>query len=310
MWILIMSLCGWTQGCGVSSQPKSSEIAPAAFEQEPEITLYVHETGQIKSIMLEEYLIGVVAGEMDPSWPSEALSAQAILARTFTLERILSIGGVPQRGTDTSTDIREFQAYDESRINDRVKQAVQKTRGQVAAHRGKLIKAWFFADGGGITAASAVEGLAYNKEPAPYVHSVNDPGWAITPEENKGWTAVFSLNEIQEAVTQINGRDPGPIGTMGIKERGPSGRVTKFQAGRVTAGGPALRLALGGEKLRSLLISDITVSDGIVTISGKGYGHGVGMSQWGARAMAEQGKTAQDIIRYFYKGVEVYRQYP
>jgi stage II sporulation protein D len=307
--ILIAILFGWAQGCGGSFPQRPSEITPDTFKKEPEITLYLHETGQTQSIMLEEYLLGVVAAEMDPAWPAEALSAQAILARTFTLERILSIGGVPQRGTDASTDVKEFQAYDESRITEAVKQAVQKTRGQVATHRQKLIKAWFFADAGGITAASAVEGLAYDKEPAPYVHSVEDPGWAITLDENKAWEAAFSLEEIREKVTGVNGWDPGPISAISVKERGPSGRVTKFQVNQATVGGPALRLALGGEKLRSMLISDISVLDGYVTLAGKGYGHGVGMSQWGARGMAEQGKTSQEIIRYFFEDVDIHQQY-
>jgi stage II sporulation protein D len=258
---------------------------------------------------LEDYLTGVVAGEMDPHWPFETLCAQAILARTFTLERMLSMGGVPQRGTDASTDVREFQAYDADRINETVKKAIQETRGQIAVHKGYLIKAWFFADAGGITAASAIEGLAYDKVPSPYIHSVSDPGFDITTEENKKWQATFALREIRDKIQSISGRDPGAITTMRIAEKGPSGRVMKFQFDSVVIGGPALRLALGGETLRSLLITNISVSGGSAVITGKGYGHGVGMSQWGARALAEQGKTAQEIIHYFFKDVEILQQY-
>jgi stage II sporulation protein D len=296
-------------GCRTAGRPETPDSDPRNLGYEPEISIYFHDSGETKNMPLEEYLTGVVAGEMDPQWPFEALRAQAILARTFTLERMLSMGGVPQRGTDASTDVREFQAYDAGRINDAVKAAVQATRGQVAVYEGQFIKAWFFADAGGITAASALEGLAYDKAPSPYVHSVTDPGFDITVEENKRWQASFSFTEIREQIQSINGWDPGPVTTMRVAERGPSGRVTKFQFDSVVIGGPALRLALGGENLRSLLITDISVSAGRATITGKGYGHGVGMSQWGARALAEQGKTAREIIRYFFKDVEITQQY-
>jgi stage II sporulation protein D len=294
-------------GCQTAGRPEEPDAR--GFSEEPEITVYFHDSGEVKSMPLEDYLVGVVAGEMDPQWPFEALCAQAILARTFTLERILSMGGVPQRGTDASTDVREFQAYDAGRINDAVQKAIQETRGQVAVYEGQFIKAWFFADAGGVTAASALEGLAYDKEPSPYIHSVKDPGFDITAEENKRWQASFTLQEIREQIKSINGWDPGTVTTMRAAERGPSGRVTKFQVDSAAVGGPALRLAVGGEALRSLLITDISVSAGRAVITGKGYGHGVGMSQWGARALAEQGKTAREIIRYFFKDVEILQQY-
>jgi stage II sporulation protein D len=306
----LLAGCVLIGGCLAPKPPKGSdEPGGPFFSEEPEITVYFHASGETKSMLLEEYLAGVVAGEMDPQWPAEALRAQAILARTFTMERMLFMGGVPQRGTDASTDVREFQAYDAGRINDAVRQAVQKTRGQVVVHEGQLIKAWFFADAGGITAASALEGLAYDKAPSPYVHSVKDPGFDITSEENKSWRTSFALGEIREKIRSITGRDPGTITTARIAERGPSGRATKLQFNSVVVGGPALRLAMGGKALRSLMITDISVSDGRAVITGKGYGHGVGMSQWGARALAEQGKTAGEIIQYFFKDVEILRRY-
>ncbi|MDX9871995.1 MAG: SpoIID/LytB domain-containing protein [Clostridia bacterium] len=287
---------------------RPSETPAEELKEEPTISLYIAETGEKKELKMEEYLKGVVAAEMEPSWPPEALAAQAILARTFTLEK-MEDGGVKARGTDASTDIEEFQAYDESRINDNIVKAVERTRGEVVTHRGEYIKAWFFADGGGKTAASAMEGLAYDKEPTPYIHSVEDPGAAVTVPENKSWQASFPLEVVRQKVQEATGQDPGVISSVNIEEKGPSGRVTKVKLGRVTTSGPSLRLALGSEKMRSTLVTSMGVEGNNLVIRGKGFGHGVGMSQWGANALAEQGKKAEDIIRYFFKDVEIKQEW-
>ncbi len=301
--VLILLLI--SPGC-TSQQKRPSQNN---LKEEPTISLFVAETGEKKQIKMEEYIKGVVAAEMEPTWPIEALAAQAILARTFTLERIASTGGVKNRGTDASTDVEEFQAYDAGRINDNVSKAVESTRGEVAKYNGKYIKAWFFADGGGITAASAEEGLAYTKEPSPYVQSVKDPGSAITTEENKAWQADFPLASVRESVKKITGNDPGNITEVKVAKKGPSGRVMTFQLGSATVSGPALRIALGSEKMRSTLLTDIKITAGKLVMSGKGFGHGVGMSQWGAKALAEQGKKPQDIISYFYKDIEINKEW-
>ncbi|MCG0277882.1 MAG: SpoIID/LytB domain-containing protein [Thermanaeromonas sp.] len=272
--------------------------------KEPTISLYLHETGETQSIKMEDYIKGVVAAEMDPDWPVNALAAQAILARTFTLKKIEE-GGAKARGTDASTDVKEFQAYAPEKINDNVRRAVDSTRGLVVKSNGRLINAWFHAAGGPQTAASAAEGLDYHQEAAPYVHSVKDPGLAIAPQQDKAWSVEFSRSELADAVRKITGRDPGPIKSVRVAEKGPSGRATKIQVGGLTVSGPALRLALGSERLRSTFITGVEVRGERVIFKGQGYGHGVGMSQWGARALAEQGKSPEEIIKYFFKDVTI-----
>lgn len=306
--IFVVILCcfiGGSLGCA------EAQRRPADRErgQEPTISLYISETGEKKQIKLEEYIQGVVAAEMDPTWPLEALAAQAILARTFTLERIKTTGGVPARGTDASTNVEEFQAYNPEKINEAVVKAVEKTRGEVAKYQGKYIKAWFFADAGGVTSASAEEGLAYTKEPSPYVRSVKDPGADITTEENKAWQAQIPLTKVRAAVQQATGQDPGAITTVKIVKRGPSGRVMTVQFDKVSVSGPALRLALGSEIMRSTLLTSLRIVNGNLLVAGKGFGHGVGMSQWGARALAEQGKSPEEIIKYFFKGIEIVKEW-
>ena len=268
------------------------------------ISLYMHETGEVEEIDLEEYLCGVVAAEMDVNWPKEALAAQAILARTFTLEKI-EAGGVAARGTDASTDIEEFQAYDAGKINDNVREAVAQTEGQVVTYDGKLIKAWFFADGGGMTSASAEEGLSYTKTPTPYIHSVEDPGADLADNENNQWEATFSLEEVNAALTQIGIEPLSELTEASIAQTGESGRAFTLSLNGEEVGAVAFRLAVGSEKMKSTLLEEISASSGELYLKGRGYGHGVGMSQWGARALAEQGKSAQEIIGYFFQDVQI-----
>lgn len=287
-------------------KPQGQDVKQRAQEytSEPTISLYINETGKTERIKLEKYLEGVVAAEMDPKWPQNSLAAQAILARTFTLKKIKD-GGVKAHGTDASTSVEEFQAYDPSRINDKVRKAVRDTRGMVLTYQGAYINGWFHADGGGLTASSAVEGLEYRKEKSPYITSVKDPGQSITVPENKSWTASFDLGTVRQKVKETVGKDPGPVQSAAVLEKGPSGRAMKVQINSVTLSAPALRLALGNEEMRSSFISKFAVENGKLVIQGKGYGHGVGMSQWGARALAEQGKSAEEIVKYWFKDVEL-----
>lgn len=278
---------------------------PIGYDTEPTISLFINETGEKKNIKLEEYLTGVVAAEMDTQWPTNALAAQAILARTFTLENINSGRVKELHGTDASTSVEEFQAYDPSRINDNVRKAVQSTRGQVVLSNRDFIKAWFSACDGGIS-ASAKEGLAYTKTPTPYIKAgVKDNCLSITTEENKSWKAVIPVSGMRQAVQQVNGNDPGPIHSVSIGRRGPSGRTETLKINNLEVGGPALRLALGSEQVRSMLLDSAGVYNNKVVLTGRGFGHGVGMCQWGANLMARNGKTPQEIINFYFNNVEI-----
>ena len=313
IFILICSLLMLTS-CRAYRRPQQPAAgAPAIPEaiaqgerQEPTLRVYVKATGKIQEMKLEDYIAGVVAAEMDPKWPVEALAAQAILARTFTLEKIDREGGVPARNAHASTDIEEFQAYDAKRINDNVRQAVQRTRGVVAAYNGKYIRAWFHAHSGGKT-ATAQDGLAFNKEATPYVVSVDDAiSQETAPPQVSNWTAVFSKDEIREALRKI-GQNTGDFSRVDIVRRSESGRAASVRIGKATVSGPALRLALGSTKLKSTLLDTITVKGDKVVFQGRGYGHGVGMSQWGAKGRADKGAKAADIIKAYFRGVALYK---
>lgn len=270
----------------------------------PLVEVYRTDLGAVETMSLESYLMGVVAGEMQNDWPQEALKAQAIIARTFAL-RFIADGGSKYEGAMLSTDVSEAQAYDLESVNERVRHAVQETEGMIILCQGQPIQAWFHAHAGGVT-ATAQEGLDYQKAEPPSTRSIQVRESDKAPEDVQHWMAQFPLGQVQQALDALGG---GDAAQLAIGERGPSGRVLTFTAGDGTVSAVALRMQLGSTTMKSTLLSDLTVSDGIVTMTGSGYGHGVGMSQWGAYEMAAEGKTAQEIVDKFYQNVEIQRVY-
>lgn len=295
------------QGPTPLEEQAAPEIPPEIRTEEnhePVLSVYISEEGTVREMQFEEYIKGVVAGEMKPDWPENALAAQAIIARSFTLQKIEEDGGVPQRNAQASTDIEEFQAYDADSITENVEKAVEMTRGEVAVHRGDFIRGWFHAFAGPQTAL-ADEGLAFEGGNPPYIHVVRSPAVDRVPDEERDWEESFSFEEIRNAVRQVTGEDPGAITEFVIARKGPSGRVTLFKANDIEVKAPDLRLALGSTEMRSTYINDMEVTGDQVTFEGVGFGHGVGMCQWGARAHAEDGLSPEEIVRYYYKDVEI-----
>ncbi|RJX28859.1 MAG: SpoIID/LytB domain-containing protein [Dethiobacter sp.] len=282
--------------------PIPPEIA-AGEREEPVISVYIAERGVVEQMAMEDYIAGVVAGEMDPKWPLPALAAQAIIARTFTLQKIAETGGVPRRNAHASTDIDEFQAYSAEDITDRVREAVRITRGEAACHGGEFIRAWFNAYAGPRTAL-ADEGLAFKTNP-PYIRIVESPGQKIVPEDEGTWSASFTLEQVRNAVRQVTGRDPGFVRRVEIAEHGPSGRAAAFLVNNQKISAPGLRLSLGSTVMRSTFVEEMNISGGRLHMSGTGFGHGVGMCQWGARALAEEGRSPEEIVAYFYKDINI-----
>lgn len=314
IFLVLLAICLTLGGCRLkpddrdpSAEPEAPPL-PEAIRQEgrrePIIKVYMHEADTVEEMGIEEYICGVVAAEMDPQWPEEALAAQAIIARSFTLQKIGDEGGVPEHGAHASTDIEEFQAYSAERINDRVRKAVNKTKGQVAVYRNEFIRGWFHAFAGPRTALAG-EGLDFKEGNPPYIQIVESPGKEIMPKEEGYWSASFSAEKVRAAVEEVSGSDPGPIVDFEISEKGPSGRATRFKINGVEVSAPSLRLALGSTEMRSTYIEDLAVQGDQITLSGVGYGHGVGMCQWGARALAEDNWSARDIVKYFYRDIEI-----
>jgi len=287
--LTLASGCAWFGGGGDPQQ------------EEPEISLYLTEEEEEVQISFEEYVAGVVAAEMDPDWPREALGAQAILARTFAWRKIEKEDGEhDEYGTDASDDHTTFQAYEEARINDNVRQAVEATRGEIITYQGDAALTWFHAASGGQT-CDPEEGLEYTEAEQPYIATVEEPeGTDMRP-----WEETFEEDEILSGLEEM-GYEIESIDKMIVSQRGVSERATRFLINDETeVSAPELRNSVDPDKLKSTLIEELTVQDGSIIMSGKGHGHGVGMSQEGARTLAEDGSSAEDIIRYYYDNVDI-----
>ena len=275
----------------------------------PTLAVYVADSQKTVDMDVESYVERVLAGEMKNDWPLEALKAQAILARTFVL-KFVDEKESKYPDADISTDIEEAQAYDAEAVNDRIRQAVAETKGMVLSSGGELPYAWFHAHSGGVTAL-AVEGLGWDKDEPSYTQVVRsqEPEQAQdmqTLASAQEWEADFPLEEFaaacKEAGTAV---DIGDDTELGVAQRGESGRAVTIGVGSAEVSASALRIALGSTKMRSTLLTSLRLENGAVHMAGKGYGHGVGMSQWGAYGMAQAGRSAQEIVKHYFRNVEL-----
>ncbi len=296
-------------GCNTTNNrpnPVKKPPIPAKISRgknkEPALKVYIKQTGKIEEIPLEKYVAGTVAGEIKNDWPMEALKAQAILARTYVLD-FVSTKESKYEGADISTDFEEAQAWNEDNVNDRIKKAVKDTRGQAVVYGGKYIKAWFYSHAGGMT-ATAKEGLNYKMKDPPYIQVKKSPDSMAARPNDRAWAAKFSKQEVLAALSEI-GAGVKDFDSVKVAARGPSGRATVLSFDGVKVNAPDLRIALGSEKMKSTLITSVKMDGDNLIIKGKGFGHGVGFSQWGAYGLAKQGKTAQEIIKYYFKDVNV-----
>ena len=326
MWLMILCMLLCLEGCASSAQtvPESSPTPSSTPVQWPQGKLKLDENGvpllkvhvvedeKTETIDIETYVQGVLAGEMKNDWPEEALKAQAILARTFVL-KFVDEKESRYEGADISTDIEEAQAYDASAVNPRIKQAVADTRGLVLSADGELPYAWFHAHSGGITEL-AKPGLGWEKDEPAYTLSVQsaepetvpDPADAQTLKDAQSWSASFPYEEF-EAACAVCGVETNITAktTLAITERGESGRAAVIDVNNHPLAAAELRIALGSTKMRSTLLTSLKNEDGQIRMAGKGYGHGVGMSQWGAYGMAQNGASAEEIVTHYFKNVTV-----
>ena len=268
----------------------------------PMLKVYDVKNEKLETLSVEDYLPAVLAGEMAGDWPLEALKAQAILARTFVLQFVSQKESMYD-GADISTDIKEAQAYDAAGVNARIREAVQETRGEVLNAGGELPYAWFHAHSGGLT-ARAKEGLDYEKAEPSYTQCVKGMEDDEAPAEAAHWQASFSADEVL-AAAKASGAKVDKLESVAIGQRGESGRAETLLISGQEVSAPAFRIAIGSTKMRSCLLESLRMEDGQVKMSGKGYGHGVGMSQWGAYAMAKEGKTAEEIVMHYFQGVSI-----
>lgn len=297
------------------------------YNKEISLSVYISEQERIVAISLETYLRGVVAAEMLPGFHIEALKAQAVAARTYAVKRMNVFGGDGcslHPGADICTDSQHGQAWSSNksllekwgiagylRNMYKISQAVRATQGLVLTYQGKVIDAVYHSSSGGIT-ASAVEVWGYA---IPYLESVESRFEGASPHVKE--MKQFTLDNLEQRLSlefikydtsrqDEEGRIMNVI--TGMKEelvsvltRTPSGRVGLLKVGDLTMTGVEIRRLLG---LRSTMF-DVECFGDVVTFVTSGYGHGVGMSQYGANGMAEQGYAYHEILAHYYSGVQL-----
>ncbi len=252
----------------------------------------------INEIGLEEYIKGVVAGEMGSSWEIEALKAQAVAARTYAIFHIKNGSRQrPLRYHLTSSVLH--QVYKGTTIPEGIKRAVEETKGEVILYEGKPIIAYYHSTSGGITEeASEVFSKGY-----PYLKPIKTTS-ELSPYHV--WERKIPISEIENA-TGLKG-----IKDIQIESYTVSGRVRELKIilAETETLYPAkdLRKDIGWDRLPSTMITNISKVEDAFIIEGKGYGHGVGMCQWTALDMAKRGMNYREILSFFYPGttVEVY----
>jgi len=252
----------------------------------------------INELDLEEYLYGVLKMEVDPRWPLEALKAQAVAARTLAIS---SLGRFQAEGYDLRATT-DSQVYAGVVAEDpRTTAAVDATRGEIIVFQGRPIFAAYHSDSGGFTEGSEyVWGSRY-----PYLQGVPDPFTPAAP-----WTVTLDLPAFEDRLRRA-GKAVAGVSGIEVADLTPSGRAGSVRivasSGTLTLRATELRALVGPEVLKSTMFTVRLLGDEspAVEFTGRGAGHGVGMSQWGARGQALLGKTYQEILRYYYTGVAI-----
>jgi len=260
-------------GCSsLRRHPFTAEVLPSPSLQPPVLSVHIVDEGAVARMDIEEYIAGVVAGEMPNSWPLEALKAQAILARTFVLKFVT---GKESRypGADISTDVAEAQAYDASAVNDRVRRAVQETAGMILlAEDGTLPWPWFHSHSGGQT-ETARDGIDWQGDEPVHTRVTNG-----CEADAALWQAEFTAGEFIAACRDAGSNVSG-CSTVEIGRKGKSGRAVTLLVNGTTVNAARLRISLGSTRMRSTLLTELSAEGGVIRMAGRGYGHGVGMSQ-------------------------------
>jgi stage II sporulation protein D len=252
----------------------------------------------IEYIPLEDYLYGVLPVEMSPDWPLEALKAQAVASRTYALRNMN-----PAKDYDV-TDGSDMQVYNgTTRVNSRIIDAVNATRGEVLKYKGKLITAFFHACCGGHTASVR---SAWGEDVIKPLYGIPDPFCAESSHYH--WELYVPAGDLLKFI-QAQGSTALKIKSVRIYRKDNSGRALTLRfttdRGTMDAEVTDLRKRLGTYEFRSTLLTRITPVKGGYEFSGRGWGHGVGMCQDGARAMAMKGRPYKKILHHYYPGAAI-----
>lgn len=296
---------------GPAAEPEPAAPETAAVHHDRDVTLTIQDGDTTEQMTLERYLTGVVRGEMPASFEMEALRAQAAAERSYVYYQLAAGRKDAHPDADFCTDHTCCSAYlsetaarekwggDFAPWNTRVEQAVSDTDGQVVLYNGRPILAVFHSSSAGRTAAA---GDVWSGD-LPYLVSVDSPeGEETVP--NYYSTVTFTAVEAKEKLLAAHPElklSGTPDRWFGAAAENGSGRVETVSVGGTDIEGTELRRIFG---LRSACFTVAADSES-VTFRVTGYGHGVGMSQYGANQLAREGKTWQEILEWYYTGATV-----
>ena len=285
---------------------ESESIAPAQLQPSwdgAQLLTVKNRAGNLQQMTLGEYLVGVVLAEMPADFEAEALKAQAVVARTYTCKRMEGSKHETAAVCMDSGCCQGFRSPEEYRDLggkqadlEKVRRAVEATDSLVLRYGGTLIDATYFSCSGG----STEDAVAVWGQDVPYLQAVDSPGEEDAPRFTD--SVSFTAAEFAEKLGLSAGGEPsGWFGTVTYTDGG--GVDTMVIRGK-TFTGTGLRSKLG---LRSTAF-EVSVSGRTVTVTTRGFGHRVGMSQYGAQAMAEGGSGFEEILAHYYTGAELVRE--
>jgi len=291
----------WKQTEAQKSEPKVHvEVVASPID----VPVYRSEKEQVEKIPLEEYVAGVLSSEMPAEFELEALKAQALAARTYIVKQLLEPSEIslPEGAAVTDTTLHQVYNSREELMdqwgNDfdwkyaKIVKAVEETRGRILTFDGQTITAAFFSTSNGYTENAE----DYWQNESPYLKSVSSPWDKASPKFTDSQEIPVSVIEETLGVTLPS---DGSVGE--ILERTESNRVSLVEIGGKRFSGRDIRERLD---LNSSDFSWERKGD-VVVFHTKGFGHGVGMSQYGANGMAMEGKDAEEIVRYYYQGIDI-----
>lgn len=302
-----------TRSCGKVEEQKITED-----QNDITINVYMANQKKVVEMQLEEYLIGVVAAEMPASFEIEALKAQAIAARTYALARAVKLYGSstdnPHQGADVCTDSAHCQAWiskdtamkrwgllSSFKYWNKVCKAVRDTSGQVIVYKNELINPLFHSNSGGHT--ENVEDVWAGKS-VPYLKGVTSYGEELSKEYEN--TVELEPKEMVKLLKEFNPKleidEKDIISSIAINNYSVGNRVLDMKVGNITMKGTDFRKLF---QLKSTNFKLKKLDNGKIEVTTYGYGHGVGMSQYGANYLAQNGNTYEEILKHYYLGVEI-----
>jgi stage II sporulation protein D len=250
----------------------------------------------VNELPLEDYVVGVLRGELGERWPAEALRAQAVVARTYAAYQRMLNAAKPYH--ILASVAHQMFAGRPPRTS-AAWAAVSETTGLVLRWEGELFPAFYHAESGGFTEDPRTVFAARNMpalKPVRCEFSAGSPHYF--------WNLDLKLADLSE-ILRKNDVSVGKVTAVDVTERTSSLRASSVTVrgtrGSAKLRGNDFRRMVGYETLRSTLFA-VAVEGDVARFTGRGYGHGVGMCQWGAKGMAEQGYTARQILAYFYPG--------